>query len=180
MNSRGWAYGMVVALLFGMLFAETAAAQGPGRLPRRCARSASPPQGTGDTATATFHVVADDCQLSLVSISKFADGNAVFDTATGTFAASDTRATLTVNLPCGVSSETDLVLGPPTLYPPDDLDLGATAFDVACSSGGGAGGGGAGRRRGRYGRHTPRGLARSRHNRVRVEATGNGSGIRSN
>ena len=98
----------------------------------------------GLTATTTFHVVQDDCQLSFVSISKFANGNAIFDSATGTFKASETRNTLTVHLPCGVGSETDLVLGPPTIYPPADLDLGATAFDVACPAGGGGGGGSGG------------------------------------
>jgi uncharacterized repeat protein (TIGR01451 family) len=102
----------------------------------------------GLIATATFHVVRDDCQVSFVSISKFATGSAIHDTATGTFDESDTRYTLSVHLPCGVGAETDLVLGPPTLYPPADLDLGVTPFNIPCPSGGGGstggGGGGAG------------------------------------
>jgi hypothetical protein len=96
-------------------------------------------------ATSKFHVVEDGCQVSLVSISKYGDGNAIFDTATGTFAASDTRDTLSVQLPCDRGSETDLILGPPTLYPPGDFDLGATPFNVACpTSGSGSTGGGGG------------------------------------
>src|SRR5207237_414484 len=96
----------------------------------------------GLVATATIHVVQDNCQVSFVSIMKFWDGNAIYKTATGTFAASDTRVKLSVLLPCDQGSETDVVLGPPTLYPLGDLDLGATAFDVACPAGGGGGGGG--------------------------------------
>jgi uncharacterized repeat protein (TIGR01451 family) len=96
----------------------------------------------GLIATATFHVVRDNCQVSFVSISKFADGNAIHDTATGTYNASETRYTLSVQLPCGTRSETDLVLGPPTLYPPADLDLGFSVFDVPCPAGGGGSTGG--------------------------------------
>ena len=106
----------------------------------------------GTVTTSTFHVVRDDCQVSFVSISKFALGNAIFDTATGVFAASETRYQLSVSMPCGYDSETDLVLGPPALYPPGDLDLRARSFHVECpagggggsSSGGGSGGGGSG------------------------------------
>jgi len=101
---------------------------------------------TDGVATSTIHVVQDDCQLSLVSISKFATGSAIYDTATGTFAASEVRYKMSVHLPCDMNSETDLVLGPPTLYPPKDFDLGATSFRVPCPSGGGGptGGGGGG------------------------------------
>ena len=98
--------------------------------------------------TASFHVVRSDCQVSLVSISKFANGSAIFDTATGVFAANETFYKLSVNMPCNIDSETDLVLGPPALYPPGDLDLGARVFNIACPSGGGGsssgGGGGSG------------------------------------
>lgn len=97
---------------------------------------------SGLVATATFHVVRDGCEVSFVSISKYADGNEIFDTATGVFAASETRATLSVKMPCNRRSETDLVLGPPSLYPPADFDLGATPFDLVCPSGGGGSGGG--------------------------------------
>ena len=101
----------------------------------------------GVVATSMFHVVRDNCQVSLVSISKFADGNAIFDTATGIFAESETRYRLSVTLPCGYDAETDLVLGPPALYPPSDLDLGFRNFRVPCPAGGGggstSGGGGA-------------------------------------
>ncbi len=118
--------------------------RGPVRL-LRCVPSVNRPRRAATSATTKFHVVQNGCQLSFLSISKFAGGNSVFDTATGTFNASDTLQTMTVQLPCAVSSETDLVLGPPTLYPPDDLDLGATAFDeFACPSGGGGGTGGGG------------------------------------
>jgi hypothetical protein len=102
---------------------------------------------TNGVATSVIHVVQDNCQLSLVSITNFAIGSAIYDTATGTFAASDVRYKLSVQLPCDRPSETDLVLGPPTLYPPQDLDYGATPFRVACPSGGGGptgGGGGSG------------------------------------
>ncbi|RDI74871.1 hypothetical protein Gocc_1760 [Gaiella occulta] len=99
---------------------------------------------SGLVATATFHVVRDGCEVSFVAISKFADGNEIFDTATGVFAASETRATLSVKMPCNRRSETDLVLGPPSLYPPADLDLGATQFNLACPSGGGGSGGSGG------------------------------------
>ena len=108
---------------------------------------------TDGIATSTIHVVQDDCQLSLVSISKFPKGNAIYDTATGTFAASEVRYKMSVHLPCDMNSETDLVLGPPTLYPPQDLDYGATTFYVPCPAsgrgptgggGGGSGGGGGG------------------------------------
>jgi Domain of unknown function DUF11 len=145
MISRAWTCGVAVASLVGLLLAVGAAdARTRAAVAAPLCAFRESTVRDGDIATATFHVVADGCQISFVSISKFADGNAIFDTATGTFDASDTRATLTVHLPCGVTSETDLVLGPPTLYPPDDLDLGATAFDVACPSGGGGGGGGGG------------------------------------
>ena len=103
---------------------------------------------SGTVGTASFHVVRDGCQVSLVSISKFANGSAIFDTATGVFAANETFYKLSVNMPCNIDSETDLVLGPPALYPPGDLDLGARAFNIACPSGGGGsssgGGGGSG------------------------------------
>ena len=45
---------------------------------------------SGTVGTASFHVVRSDCQVSLVSISKFANGSAIFDTATGVFAANET------------------------------------------------------------------------------------------
>ena len=45
---------------------------------------------SGTVGTASFHVVRDGCQVSLVSISKFANGSAIFDTATGVFAANET------------------------------------------------------------------------------------------
>ena len=144
MYLRAWTCGVAVASVVCIFLAVSAAGSGSRTAAAPLCAFRESTTRSGDTATATFHVVADDCQLSLVSISKFADGNAIFDTATGTFAASDTRATLSVHLPCGVTSETDLVLGAPTLYPPGDLDLGATAFDVACSSGGGGSGGGGG------------------------------------
>ena len=103
---------------------------------------------SGTVGTASFHVVRDGCQVSLVSISKFANGSAIFDTATGVFAANETFYKLSVNMPCNIDSETDLVLGPPALYPPGDLDLGARVFNIACPSGGGGsssgGGGGSG------------------------------------
>lgn len=89
-----------------------------------------------------FHVLVDDCQVSLVSIAKFADGSAIFDTATGVYSAKAPDDALSVVLPCGQSSETDLVLGPPTLYPPSDLDLGAFPFRVDCPAPGGSTGGG--------------------------------------
>ena len=40
---------------------------------------------SGTVGTASFHVVRSNCQVSLVSISKFANGSAIFDTATGVF-----------------------------------------------------------------------------------------------
>ncbi len=124
----------VVAIAIAVLAApERGAAAGP-----LCAFRESTTV-SGLTATATFHVVRDGCQVSLVSISKFADGNAIFDTATGTFDASETRATLSVSMPCDRGAETDLVLGPPSLYPPADFDLGATRFDLPCPASGGGG-----------------------------------------
>jgi hypothetical protein len=94
---------------------------------------------SGTVGTASFHVVRDGCQVSLVSISKFANGSAIFDTATGVFAANEVFYRLSVNMPCNIDSETDLVLGPPALYPPGDLDLGARVFNIACPAGGGGG-----------------------------------------
>ena len=143
MNLRAWGCAALVAALvvvvFGALDAGARSAAAP-----LCAFRESTTK-SGNMATTKFHVVQNGCQLSFLAISKFAGGNSVFDTATGTFNASDTLQTMTVQLPCGVSSETDLVLGPATLYPPDDLDLGATAFDAfACPSGGGGGTGGGG------------------------------------
>src|SRR5438132_379501 len=127
----------------GLLLVITATAGGAGARTASglCAYHDSTTRD-GLVATATIHVVQDNCQVSFVSIMKFWDGNAIYKTATGTFAASDTRVKLSVLLPCDQGSETDVVLGPPTLYPLGDLDLGATAFDVACPAGGGGGGGG--------------------------------------
>ena len=79
-----------------------------------------------------FHVVKDDCEVSFVSIEHFATGSAIVDTdhsaGVKKFNASDTRYTLTVKLKCGTNSATDLVLGPPELFPPAEFDLHATPF----------------------------------------------------
>lgn len=110
---------------------------------------------SGTTATAHVHVVLDHCQLSFVSIKKFAnpvDDSVYDDSAKGIFDASDTLLQLSVPLPCDVQSETDLVLGEPVLYPPLAQDLGATHHYVDCPAGSGgssgsgstAGGGGGG------------------------------------
>src|SRR4051794_7069460 len=75
---------------------------------------------SGTVATGEFKIVRPNCQVSLVSIQKFADGNAIFDSATGTFspgADGPTFYRLTVSMPCDMNSETDGVLGPPSLYP---------------------------------------------------------------
>jgi hypothetical protein len=111
----------------------------------------------GRIATVSFRVVQDGCELSFVSIKKFADEtqNFIWDavppkgsTAGQIFAKSDTPNTLSVELPCGDrASETDLMRGPPAYFPPGDLDLQATVFPpIACpaDTGGGTGGGGTG------------------------------------
>jgi hypothetical protein len=109
-----------------------------------CAYRDGTPAVTGRTATQKFHVVQDNCQVSYVSITILADGDVIFDTATGTYPASDSDTSLSVELPCDHGSETDLIFGPPTLYPPIDFDLGAFSFDIPCSSVGGSTGGGTG------------------------------------
>ena len=137
---------LVISIASALSIAIAAAASGSARSASGLCAFREATARNGLTATAVLHVVQNGCQLSMLSISKFADGNSVYDTATKTFDASDERVTLSVQLPCGVGSETDVVLGPPTLYPPGDLDLGATSFDVACPAGGGGstGGGGSG------------------------------------
>ena len=135
---RGWRPAALVAVVI-MAAIGAAGALATSNTAPLCAFRESTVKN-GNMATTTFHVVKDGCLLSFVSISKFANGNALFDTATGTFNASPTLQTMTVQLPCGVSSETDLILGPPSIYPPVDLDLGATAFaEFACPAAAAAG-----------------------------------------
>ena len=95
----------------------------------------------GLVVTSTFHVVQNNCQVSLVSLEFFATSSALVDTDTGTFNASETRYTLTVDLKCGTDTATDLELGPPQLFPPAQFDLQATSFRVACPPPGGSSGG---------------------------------------
>ena len=109
-----------------------------------CAYRDGPPALNGRTATEKFHVVADGCQVSFVSITILSDGDTIFDTDTGIYPASDQDVSQSVEMPCDHGSETDLVLGPPTLYPPSEFDLGAFRFDLSCSSTGGSTGGGSG------------------------------------
>jgi len=109
-----------------------------------CAYRDGAPAVSGRTATERFHVVVDNCQVSFVSITVLGNGDAIFDTATGTYPASDQDVSQSVELPCDHGSQTDLVLGPPTLFPPAEFDLGAFSFDLSCASTGGSTGGGGG------------------------------------
>ena len=78
MNLRAWGYAASVAALavvvFGALDAGARSAAAP-----LCAFRESTTQ-SGNKATAKFHVVANGCQLSFLSIAKLANGNNVAST----------------------------------------------------------------------------------------------------
>jgi hypothetical protein len=88
---------------------------------------------SGLTASQTFSVAAGcgTVQVSLVSISDAGGTPTIFDTATGFFAPGPSF-TLTVHIPCGTNGETDLVVGPPVLFPPPPNDVHAVPFNVPC------------------------------------------------
>ena len=97
---------------------------------------------SGTTVTATFSVINDPAcvptglpsQISLVGIS-YAGGTAtIVDSDTGTFAPG--IHTLSVEIPCGVNTEADLIYGLPRLFPPAPYDIHTTPYKVPCTGDG--------------------------------------------
>ncbi|MGZ8706340.1 MAG: hypothetical protein ACXW0R_03030 [Gaiellaceae bacterium] len=86
---------------------------------------------SGTTVTASFNVVENGCQVSLMGISYANGSTVVVDTSTGIFSVGLHQ--LQVHLPCGVATEADLILGPPVLFPPPPLDMLAQAFHLPCA-----------------------------------------------
>jgi hypothetical protein len=96
----------------------------------------------GTTVTDTFSVSSDPAciptglpsEISLVAIS-YAGGTAtIVDSATVTFAPG--IHSLSVDIPCGVNTEVDLIYGLPRLFPPPPYDIHATAYYVPCTAAG--------------------------------------------
>ena len=124
---------LVLCTVGAALAAGVGAAAGNAAGAGLCAYPVSTTQAGGKVTT-TFSVAAGcDVQVSLVAVSYTAAGPVMAGSASGRFAAGAATGTtsLTVDLPCG-SGETDLVLGPPALYPPAQLDLSAVPFSNAC------------------------------------------------
>jgi hypothetical protein len=120
--------GVVIALCAAGAFTGTSSASAPVV----CAYSEGPFAVSGSTVTAKFHVVQNNCQVSLVGISYFGGPTTIVDTATGTFSIGFYE--LTVRLPCGTNTEADLVLGPPVAFPPLQYDMRNQQFFFPCAT----------------------------------------------